>query len=185
MLKSLRLFALAFTLLLVSSASHALPLLDGSLSLAGISVTQNGADLATSTLVSAADTIVVGPGIGDYAPVALFSSFGPHTLDLSSLPALAATFSLSNATYGSFAASSASIIQQTAAFLDLLIIGTFTPVGALAGFDATPTSLRVSVNQSGRSQAEAVTLNSVPEPVAMALLGIGLTGIAVLRRRRA
>lgn len=182
--KAFRKVALAVALILLASSSHALPLMQGSLSLSGISVSQNGANLAVSTLVTAGDTIVTGPGLGDYAPVALFSSFGPHVLDLSSMAALASSFSLSNAIYGSYTATSAVIIQRTPAFLDLFLTGWFSPVGLLAGFDPTPTGLRVSVNQSGRSDATALTLNSVPEPMALALFGIGLTGVVMVRRRQ-
>jgi hypothetical protein len=110
-----------------------------------------------------------------YAPVVLLSSFGPHVLDLSSLPALAASFSISNASYGSFAAASAVIVQRTANFLDVFLLGTFTPGPGIPGAVASPTSLRISVNQSGESLSEAITLNSppatIPEPATLALFG--------------
>jgi len=175
-------------LALLATPGYALPLLDGSMPLAGVTVTQNGADLTLSTLVSATDTVVSGPGLVDFAPVVLLSSFGPHTLDLSSLPALAASFSISNASYGSFAAASALIVQRTTNFLDVYLLGTFTPGPGIPGAVASPTSLRISVNQSGESLSEAITLNSppatIPEPATLALFGGGLVAVAVMVRRK-
>jgi hypothetical protein len=189
MLISLRKLATVVgALALLATPSHALPVIDGSMSLAGVGVTQNGANLAVSTLVHAADTLVSGPGLGDYSPVILLSSFGPHTLDLSSLPALAASFSISNASYGSFAAASALIIQRTTNFLDVFLLGTFTPGPGIPGAIASPTSLRISVNQSGASLSEAITLNSpparVPEPATLTLFGSGLVALAFVVRRK-
>jgi hypothetical protein len=80
MLTSLRKLATAagvVAIMAMSTPSYALPMLDGSFPLSGIIVSQNGANLSVSTLISATDTLVLGPGLGDYAPVALLSSFGP------------------------------------------------------------------------------------------------------------
>lgn len=163
--------------------------LDGSLSLAGIVMSQNGGSLDVSTTINALGTIVTGAGLGDYAPVALLTNYGPHTIDLSSLTGNVinniASFSLTSAA-GSFAATSGNIVQRTASFLDIFILGTYTPAGVLAGFDPTPTSLRISINQSGQSISEAITLNSppVPEPATMALMLIGALGVTAARRRQ-
>lgn len=163
----------------------------GSLALAGINVTQNGANLGASTSVSAQFSVVTSPGSGSYAPIPLFANFGSATVNLAS-PATGFGFSLSNASYGSFTPISGTIVSQTSEFLDVFIIGTFTPGPGLAPADeATPTTLRISVNQSGSSLSEAITLNSpyvpptpgVPDSApTLGLAVLGLSAIAAARR---
>lgn len=195
MFASFRQLALAFSavaLLAAASLSYAVPI-DGSLPLIGLNVQQNGADLSVSTLITVDDTVASGIGVGDYAPIPLLTSFGPHTLDLNDL---VGSFSLTNAMYGTFTATSAMILLRENDFLDIFFLGTFTPGPGLAAIlDPSPTSLRISLNQSGRSISEAITLNSppirvptdpVPEPGTWVLMitgALGLLGYSWRRRR--
>jgi hypothetical protein len=183
--------SVAVAILATGSISHAVPI-DGSLPLVGIGPVQDGANLAVSTTITTLDTITSGVGTADYAPVPIGTSFGAHLVDLTNLN----VFSISNATFGSFVASSGLIIQQTPSFLDVFYVGTFTPgPGLAATLDPSPTSLRVSINQSGASIAESITLASppvpptdIPEPGTWLLLAtgtIGLLGYAWQRKRQA
>jgi hypothetical protein len=180
--------ALAF---LISPSAQAASI-DGSFPLNGIGVTQNFGDLLSSTLISMTDTQVSGAGLDDFSPIALSSSFGPVSLNLSSLVALAAGFSLNSGTYGTFQAASALIVQQSANFLDIYFEGLFTPNNAaLPGLDPSNASLRMSVNQSGASLSAAMTLTSppvgVPEPATVSVVagGLAMLGLAAYRRRAA
>jgi hypothetical protein len=184
-------------ILATGSVSYAEPI-SGSLPLAGLGVTQNGANLSLSTMISATDTITSGPGVDNlplppppgFSLIPTLTSFGPNTIHTTNLVG----FTLTNAIYGSFVSTGGVVVQQTPNFLDLFYTGTFTPGPGLPGLDPTSASLRISINQSGASLSEAITLNSpslappsaVPEPASLSLLGVGLAAVGgyAWRRRR-
>ena len=169
-------------ILAIGNSSYAISI-NGSLGLAGIgpALVPNGSNLGNTTSVSSIETRVTDfpNGFDDYSVVPYYTPFGPTTVDLTNL----SLFSISNPTFGSFTATSGVIVTHLVNFLDVLYSGTFTPAnsGPLSTFDPTATSLRVSINQSGKALAEAITLTStpttVPEPSTWLLLATGTLGL--------
>ncbi len=181
-------FLAALLLSVAASSSAQANLITGSLPLVGFTVTENGSDLSTSTLISAADTLVSGPGTGDYSIVPLSTSFGPVTIDLT-MAATGFGISLNNSSYGNFAASSGTIVTHTSDFLNIVVLGVFTP--SIPDFPSgtlpNSTELRISVNKTGDSLSEAITLKSppsVPEPSTSVIAGLGLVGLCLYSRFR-
>lgn len=162
--------------------------LSGDLSLTGRNVTQNGADLSVSTLISATSLLVTSPGTGDYSIINFPTEFNNGslvTLDLNNLGG----FTFSNSGFGTFVANGLGnqVLQRSSSFLLVYLRGMFTPSGSLASFSPTDTSLRISINQNGSSVSEALSLSSpavVPEPSTWAMGALAAATIVWVGRRR-
>jgi hypothetical protein len=98
--------------------------------------------------------------------------------------------------FGTFTASSEQVIARAAQALSIVFLGTYTP--NFGGFDPNePASLVVSLTRSVVNGVGNVSFSgtlattgapapsSVPEPASMAVLGAGLLGLGLVRRRKA
>ncbi len=206
------LLAAAFAAVLaVAPEAQAGPIV-GSMVLAGTTANINGAStLATATTLNlssfaGANTVQSGFVSGNYdnvpsgaGAIPLGTAFTTSTLSLANL----AGFSFTNATYGTFQAATSiggftsRVVTQTAGFLDVFLVGTYSglPGGNPTPFTPTPTSVEFSFTQSGVAISVSGSLDSppagtpaVPEPASIAMLGLGIAGVAGLsasRRRSA
>jgi hypothetical protein len=171
----------------VASLASASPI-TGSLSLSAFNVqlVPSGSNLATATSITATSAMVMANGLQNYSTIVAGTPYSITALNLSNF----AGFTLGNASYGTFVAASGNIVQQEPDFLDIFLLGTYTPGtlnGGIGGFDPSAASLRLSYNQTAGSLSVAITLASppnLPEPASIFLLGGGLMGIAFIARRK-
>jgi hypothetical protein len=100
----------------------------------------------------------------------------------------ASTFTIGNVAFGTFTATSETVVFQGSGFANLTFQGTFTP-GSLfpGGSTATPAILGISFTQTTLdgpiSESGTISTAAVPEPSSIALLGIGLSAFIAFRRR--
>jgi hypothetical protein len=164
-----------FTLFFLVAASGVMQAgaISGSLPFVDLGVSENGTNLANSTIELAASTETSGPGEGDFLVVPILTAFGPFTLDNLTI-GTGGGFSVSNAVYGSFVASSGSIVTQTSSFLNVVLFGIYTPGPGFSGLTASPAKADISFDQTSSSVSGSFTLGTVPEPGALTLLGSGI-----------
>ena len=158
--------------------------ISGSLPFAAFGVTQNNTNLSTSTMFTSADELTSNSGTGDFSIVPIGTMFSGFTLDLTTISS-GGGFTFSNSTYGSYAATSGSIVMQSQRFLNVELLGTFTPGPAFNGLGPAPADVDLSFTQRGTSVSGSFTMSTtVPEPGTMALLGSGLLTLAAVVRRK-
>jgi hypothetical protein len=177
--------AAAVAILGAGSAANA-QLISGTLPLVGFGVSDSGALLSSSSVISSAFTLVSTVGTGDYNSIPLGAVYTDTPLNFTT----PTSWTISNGTYGSFMASTFTVVTLTNTFYNVELFGLYS---GLPGYAPTPTEANISVNAAstggGVSYSEAITLSSppasIPEPGNVAMLtGMGLSGVGFLARRR-
>lgn len=184
-MNNVRVRSLLFAVAVLVAASGVMQAsaISGSLPFVIVNASQNGSNLLTSTMEFSTGTLTSGSGAGDFSLVPLFTSFTAVTLNNLTVGG-GGTFALSNPTYGTFIATSGSIVTRTGTFLNVTLDGTYVPGPAFAGLTASPAEANVSFNQTGTSLSGSFTLATVPEPGTMALFGSGILVFARVLRQR-
>ena len=171
-----------------SGTAHAIPFNAGSLAI--------NTDISTTTLLSTTTSFALstpvnlGSGTGDFSGLSASNVFGTTTINLND----ATTFNFSDAGIGSFAATAGhvEILFNASGVLSIFIPGVFTIGSDFSNASSTESGDEtLSLTQTagaGNAISISGTFQSpntqVPEPVTLALLGGGLVGLGVMRRRQ-
>ena len=152
------------------------------------SISIDGQDSYTASKVNFVGKGNVGPGTasGSFSPAFSAGCVGCVTLTSFNYVGFTSPVTVYSATIGAittaFQVTSIAFAQQAGAFLDIEAKGFAT----LTGFDKTPGVFQLS-SQGGISKAvtfsATTTATPTPEPMSMAVLGAGLLGVGLYRRK--
>jgi hypothetical protein len=179
----------AATALMVSASANAAPIV-ATAAVAIIGVNASTPSIGLGTVFTNTVVSLVSSATGTLSP---FTGSVVTTNPISASLASAVSFSASWGSFSGVVTSVAATGPITNRVVSLDALGVFTPAGPLSPtFTAGPMSLTFSATQTGgigAAVSASYTIasppnNRVPEPATLALIGAGMLGFGLVRRRR-
>jgi hypothetical protein len=186
----MRQLGLALALTLVSAFSASADVISGSLPVIGLGASlEGGSDLSSAIVIRPIvfdlDQLLSGVGQGDMSGVPAVTVGTGGTIDLTDNTTIN-LFVIDFGIYGKFTADTGQLVSRDASTLKMFYTGNYSGLGT---FSPSPMTFRVSVGYSvvgneASSSYNGVLASPVPEPSTYALIGLSLTGLVAMRRRR-
>lgn len=175
--KILACLVVALAALTVNTGAKA-ALITGTIGFVGdFQTTPTANDLGGATGVHFIDELVFGSPTGDFSGIANLTAVAFTDFTFSPFVPVAGLWSVGGF---SFDLATLTIVQQDSGHL--VLDGTGTIHGA--GFTDTPGTWTFTGNPGGTNFTFSAGTSAVPEPATLALIGVGLLGVSLMRRRR-